>query len=97
METTRTRVIGYIRVSTEGQADAGVSLDAQREKLRAYAVCDGPRSGRDSRGRRSVGQDTAATGPSGSAAEARVRCSGRSAGHQAGSAHAQRSRPRGPR
>lgn len=32
------RVIGYIRVSTEGQADGGVSLDAQREKLRAYAV-----------------------------------------------------------
>jgi DNA invertase Pin-like site-specific DNA recombinase len=36
--TTRTRVIGYVRVSTEGQADGGVSLDAQRVKLAAYAV-----------------------------------------------------------
>jgi DNA invertase Pin-like site-specific DNA recombinase len=33
-----TRVIGYIRVSTEGQADGGVSLDAQRAKLEAYAL-----------------------------------------------------------
>mgnify|MGYP003404381268 FL=1 len=34
----RTRVIGYVRVSTEGQADGGVSLDAQRAKLSAYCV-----------------------------------------------------------
>lgn len=33
-----TRVIGYIRVSTEQQADGGVSLEAQREKVRAYAL-----------------------------------------------------------
>jgi site-specific DNA recombinase len=33
-----TRGIGYIRVSTEQQADGGVSLDAQRAKLTAYAV-----------------------------------------------------------
>jgi DNA invertase Pin-like site-specific DNA recombinase len=30
-------VIGYIRVSTEGQAEEGVSLDAQREKIEAWA------------------------------------------------------------
>jgi len=34
----QTRVVGYIRVSTEGQADGGVSLEAQRAKLTAYAV-----------------------------------------------------------
>lgn len=32
-----TRAVAYIRVSTAGQADEGVSLAAQREKLRAYA------------------------------------------------------------
>lgn len=35
---TRTRVVGYVRVSTEGQADEGVSLGAQRAKLEAYSV-----------------------------------------------------------
>ena len=30
--------IGYIRVSTTDQADEGVSLDAQRAKLRAWAL-----------------------------------------------------------
>ncbi|HET9959637.1 MAG TPA: recombinase family protein, partial [Polyangiaceae bacterium] len=38
METERTKVIGYVRVSTEQQADGGVSLQAQRDKLHAYAV-----------------------------------------------------------
>ena len=33
-----TKAIGYIRVSTEGQATEGVSLDAQSAKIRAY--CD---------------------------------------------------------
>ena len=32
------RVIGYIRVSTEKQAEEGVSLDAQRIRLEAYTV-----------------------------------------------------------
>jgi DNA invertase Pin-like site-specific DNA recombinase len=32
-----TRVVGYVRVSTTMQAERGVSLDAQEERLRAYA------------------------------------------------------------
>ena len=35
------RAIGYIRVSTDKQADRGVSLDAQSEKVRAMAVVQG--------------------------------------------------------
>jgi len=33
--------IGYIRVSTDQQAEEGVSLDAQRERLEAYAKMQG--------------------------------------------------------
>jgi len=33
----RTKVVAYLRVSTEGQAEAGVSLAAQRAKAEAYA------------------------------------------------------------
>ncbi len=33
-----TRAIGYVRVSTTQQAETGVSLDAQAEKIRAMAV-----------------------------------------------------------
>ncbi|WP_243338574.1 recombinase family protein [Anaeromyxobacter soli] len=32
------RAVGYIRVSTDGQAEEGVSLEAQRAKLQAFAV-----------------------------------------------------------
>jgi DNA invertase Pin-like site-specific DNA recombinase len=35
---TRTRTIAYIRVSTDKQADRGVSLEAQRAKVQAYAA-----------------------------------------------------------
>jgi site-specific DNA recombinase len=35
------RLVGYARVSTETQADRGVSLDAQEERLRAYAKATG--------------------------------------------------------
>jgi DNA invertase Pin-like site-specific DNA recombinase len=34
---SRTRTIAYLRVSTDKQADKGVSLDAQRAKIAAYA------------------------------------------------------------
>jgi site-specific DNA recombinase len=37
---TRT-AIGYIRVSTTGQADEGVSLDEQRERITAYCRANG--------------------------------------------------------
>lgn len=37
-EGRRTRVVGYVRVSTEHQAGEGVSLEAQRAKLEAYAL-----------------------------------------------------------
>jgi site-specific DNA recombinase len=38
------RAIGYVRVSTEKQADWGVSLEAQTEKVRAMAVVQGATS-----------------------------------------------------
>lgn len=37
MGLSRTKVIGYSRVSTDHQAERGVSLEAQRAKLAAYA------------------------------------------------------------
>lgn len=36
--TARTRAVAYLRVSTDKQADRGVSLDAQRSKVEAYAA-----------------------------------------------------------
>ena len=33
----RTKAIAYLRVSTDKQADKGISLDAQRAKVEAYA------------------------------------------------------------
>jgi len=38
LEHVIVKTIGYIRVSTDKQADRGVSLDAQAEKIRAMAV-----------------------------------------------------------
>jgi site-specific DNA recombinase len=35
---SRTRAVAYLRVSTDKQADAGVSLDAQRAKVEQYAA-----------------------------------------------------------
>lgn len=35
---TTTKAIGYVRVSTDGQAVDGVSIDAQRAKLDAWAI-----------------------------------------------------------
>lgn len=35
------KAIGYVRVSTEKQADRGVSLDAQTQKIHAMAVVQG--------------------------------------------------------
>jgi DNA invertase Pin-like site-specific DNA recombinase len=35
------KTVGYVRVSTEKQADCGVSLDAQTAKIRAMAVVQG--------------------------------------------------------
>lgn len=35
--TKPTRAVAYLRVSTDKQADHGVSLDAQRAKVLAYA------------------------------------------------------------
>lgn len=37
VDLLRVVAVGYIRVSTEGQAEDGVSLDAQREKIAAWA------------------------------------------------------------
>jgi DNA invertase Pin-like site-specific DNA recombinase len=38
---TRTAAIGYARVSTDEQAREGVSLEAQRERIEAYATAKG--------------------------------------------------------
>lgn len=41
MTTSETRAVAYLRVSTDKQADHGVSLDAQRAKVEAYAALYG--------------------------------------------------------
>jgi site-specific DNA recombinase len=35
------KAIGYVRVRTEDQAQSGVSLEAQEEKIRAYCLAKG--------------------------------------------------------
>ena len=37
MNDARTRTVAYLRVSTDKQADRGVSLEAQRAKVEGYA------------------------------------------------------------
>lgn len=39
--TTKTRAVAYVRVSTEEQANEGVSLEAQEVKVRAYCALRG--------------------------------------------------------
>jgi len=41
MKTRHKLAIGYIRVSTEGQAQNGVSLDAQRDRIQAWSSSNG--------------------------------------------------------
>lgn len=41
MKIKHRRAVGYIRVSTEGQAQNGISLDAQRDKIQAWARSNG--------------------------------------------------------
>lgn len=38
---TRPTMIGYLRVSTEEQANSGLGLDAQRETIQRYADSHG--------------------------------------------------------
>ncbi|HEX8111869.1 MAG TPA: recombinase family protein [Kofleriaceae bacterium] len=38
MSDARTRTVAYLRVSTDKQAGRGVSLEAQRAKVEAYAA-----------------------------------------------------------
>ena len=38
MDEVRTRTVAYLRVSTDKQADRGVSLEAQRAKVESYAA-----------------------------------------------------------
>lgn len=39
--TAKTRVVGYLRVSTEGQANDGFGIDAQERAIRAFALSQG--------------------------------------------------------
>jgi DNA invertase Pin-like site-specific DNA recombinase len=41
MQSAKNYAVAYVRVSTAGQADEGVSLDAQRAKLEAWAQANG--------------------------------------------------------
>jgi len=41
MKTRIKAAVGYVRVSIEGQAQNGVSLDAQRDRIQAWANLNG--------------------------------------------------------
>ena len=38
---TQRKAVGYIRVSTDEQAETGVSLDAQQARITARCIADG--------------------------------------------------------
>jgi site-specific DNA recombinase len=37
-ERVAIQAIGYVRVSTQGQADEGISLEAQRQRIEAWCL-----------------------------------------------------------
>ena len=89
------KAIGYVRVSTDQQADRGVSLEAQTEKVRAMAVVKEADAPRGHRRRRRQRQELAAPRDGALARARRRRGRGRRHHRQARSVDALRRRPGG--